>query len=173
MKNIRFVVLATVFCFFATLATAQNTPQKIGHINSAAFLASLPEMVVADSALSKYRREVSAIGEEQAKKFSEKYEKYMADSQAGLLAPNQAKSIEENLVKEQEELKGVAAAIEERTTAKRKELLEPIFEKVNEAVKAVAKENGFELIIDTSTGAMLFAMPSQDITELVKKKLGK
>ncbi|MBC7774905.1 MAG: OmpH family outer membrane protein, partial [Phycisphaerae bacterium] len=38
--------------------------------------------------------------------------------------------------------------------------------------KAVAKENGYAMVFDTSTGAMLFASDSDDLTELVKKKLG-
>ncbi|HXU27839.1 MAG TPA: OmpH family outer membrane protein, partial [Bacteroidia bacterium] len=38
-------------------------------------------------------------------------------------------------------------------------------------VDAVAKENGFKYVLDTSTGIVLFHEPSDDIFALVKKKL--
>ncbi|HNE30253.1 MAG TPA: OmpH family outer membrane protein, partial [Saprospiraceae bacterium] len=61
---------------------------------------------------------------------------------------------------------------QQKVAAKRDELLQPILDKIDAAVKAVAKENGYLMIFDTSSGAMLFAADTEDVTELVKKKLG-
>ncbi len=61
---------------------------------------------------------------------------------------------------------------EQAVSAKRDELLKPILEKVYEAIKAVAKENGFAMIFDTSTGAALYALETEDVTPIVLKKLG-
>lgn len=45
--------------------------------------------------------------------------------------------------------------------------------KATNAIKEVAKENGFTYIFDMSSGAILFASEtSEDILPLVKKKLG-
>lgn len=57
-------------------------------------------------------------------------------------------------------------------TAKREELLKPILTKVDDAIKAVAKESGYAMIFDTSTGAMLFAADTDDVTALMKRNWG-
>ena len=37
-------------------------------------------------------------------------------------------------------------------------------------IEAVAKEKGFDLVIDASTGAVVFAQPAIDITDEVTKR---
>ena len=56
--------------------------------------------------------------------------------------------------------------------ARREDLLKPILTRVEDAVKAVATENSYLMIFDTSSGAFLFAAESDDVSPLVKKKLG-
>jgi outer membrane protein len=56
--------------------------------------------------------------------------------------------------------------------AKREELLKPILTKITDAVKAVAVENKYMMIFDTSSGIMLYADDTEDVTAIVKKKLG-
>ena len=56
---------------------------------------------------------------------------------------------------------------------KRQALLEPILKRVDEAIQAVGKENGYQMIFDTSQiNAILFVKESDDVAALVKKKLG-
>ena len=55
---------------------------------------------------------------------------------------------------------------------KREELYKPILERVNAAMQAVAKENGYLLVFDTSTNVLLYADEALDVTNLVKAKLG-
>nr|HMU05608.1 OmpH family outer membrane protein [Saprospiraceae bacterium] len=55
---------------------------------------------------------------------------------------------------------------------KSEELLKPIQDKVNQAIKDVAAENGFLYIFDSSQGLVLYADPTADASKLVKAKLG-
>ena len=55
---------------------------------------------------------------------------------------------------------------------KRETLLKPILDKVNQAINDVAKEKAFQYIFDTSTGVILYADESVDISKDVKTKLG-
>ena len=55
---------------------------------------------------------------------------------------------------------------------KRNELLQPIYDKVNAAIKSVATENGYTFIFDVGSGAILYAEESADVSALVKAKLG-
>ena len=62
----------------------------------------------------------------------------------------------------------------QKVQSRRQELLEPIFGKAQQAIQDVGKENGFNLIFDTSAvlNAILFTRDSEDVMELVRKKLG-
>ena len=55
---------------------------------------------------------------------------------------------------------------------KRQSKLQPVIDKVNNAIKMVATENQFNYIFDSSAGILLYAQESMDVTSLVKTKLG-
>jgi outer membrane protein len=52
------------------------------------------------------------------------------------------------------------------------QLIAPIQEKALNAIKTVAKANGFSYIFDDASGAMLYKPEGDDVTALVKKQLG-
>ncbi len=55
---------------------------------------------------------------------------------------------------------------------KKEEIYSPVLKQAEEAIKSVAKENGYSYILDTSAGAVLYSQDSDNIAPLVKKKLG-
>jgi len=55
---------------------------------------------------------------------------------------------------------------------KENELTAPIIEKARNAVRDVAKENGYTFIFNSTEGLLLYTEPADDIMALVKKKLG-
>ena len=57
-------------------------------------------------------------------------------------------------------------------TTKRQKLLQPLIDKVNNAIKQVATEGQFTYIFDSSTGILLYAADSMDVTASVRLKLG-
>jgi outer membrane protein len=57
-------------------------------------------------------------------------------------------------------------------SAKDAELSEPLITKAKKAVEDVAKEHGYTYIFNSSDGLVLYAIPSDDVMELVLKKLG-
>ena len=55
------------------------------------------------------------------------------------------------------------------------EVLEPILIKLQDAIEAVGKENGYDYILNAdnfSGGVILYKKPGDDVTALVKAKLG-
>ena len=55
---------------------------------------------------------------------------------------------------------------------KESELTAPVIERARTAVKEIAKENGYTYVFNSSEGLLLYAEPADDVTELVKTKLG-
>ncbi len=62
------------------------------------------------------------------------------------------------------------AAKDEMTVQNRK-LLAPLAKKLEEAVKEIGRDKGFDLVLDRSTPGVLYSTDTLDITELVIKKL--
>lgn len=50
---------------------------------------------------------------------------------------------------------------------KNSELLQPVMEKLTDAIKTVADENNLEMIFDAAAGGMLYAIPGLDYTDHV------
>ncbi|MEC8739656.1 MAG: OmpH family outer membrane protein, partial [Bacteroidota bacterium] len=56
---------------------------------------------------------------------------------------------------------------------KQQEKMTPIFDKLKEAINAVAKEKGYDYVVDTSEGSgIIYSAPKDDIMLAVKQKLG-
>ncbi len=155
----------------AAMQTA-TTAQKIGHINSNALLSKMPEIAKADTAIGIYQQELTRKGEAMAKAFKTKATAYQTEYQAGKLAPLESEKQKNALIKEQQDLQAYGQDAEQKVTILRKQLLQPVLNKVNDAIKAVAKENGMDYILDSGSGTLFFSDASKDVTDAVKKKLG-
>ena len=55
---------------------------------------------------------------------------------------------------------------------KEQEMLEPILAKARKAIQDVATEGNYTYIFDKSIGSILYAKESENVIDLVKKKLG-
>lgn len=151
--------------------SAQNTP-KYGHMNLGNLLELLPETKKADDEIKVFAGKLGATDDSLGRALQAAAANLQKEYDAGNLTPLQAQQSQEQLQKQQEFLQKFEQEAQQKVAAKRDELLKPILSKIDEAIKAVAKENGYSIIFDTSTGAMLFAADTDDVTVLVKKKLG-
>mgnify|MGYP000986639638 FL=1 len=160
--------------FFLTLALLLITilsfgQQKIGYINSEELILSMPEAKKADADISAYAKTFQDQLTTMQKELETKYKAYEAG----------AKSMSEAMLdvkqKELQDLQGriqsTQQSAEEKVAAKRQELLKPITEKADKAIQDVAKEKGYTYILDASTGALVFATPTDNILKDVKNKL--
>lgn len=55
----------------------------------------------------------------------------------------------------------------------RKQLLEPVFEKINAVIHKVGEDGGYDFIFDTVNGNLLYAQDKFDLTDLVIEELKK
>ena len=78
--------------------------------------------------------------------------------------------------KELQDLQARIQAFEEQAQTdlqtKQEELLKPIVDRAKAAIAEVAKENGYSYVFDSGLGVLLYSEESDNIIELVKKKLG-
>jgi outer membrane protein len=160
------------FLFLFLTGTTMLSAQKFGHMNAGNFLESMPEVRLADSLLVLYQDTLANKGKLLYDAFEKDYKAYIEEANKGTLPPIQAQQKEAALQKQNEEIEKYRSEAQRRVDVRRQSLLRPILLKIDTAVKAVGKENNYTFIFDTSNGSMLFALDSEDITPMVKKKLG-
>lgn len=153
----------------ATLATAQ----KYGHLNLGNLVSSLPETKAADTEVSNYSEQLQKRGEEMASKFQADYLQLLKDVQAGTLSPVQQQEREKALQDQQTKIQAFELDAQQKVAAKREEVLKPILDKVEAAIREVAEEQGYTMVFDTSVfNAILHVEEADDLMDEVKAKLG-
>jgi len=160
--------LLVVLCLVpATALNAQNT--KIGYINSQELLAVMPETIKAQEEYTKEAKAVQEQLEIMQVELNNKYENYLKE-EATLSDPIK-RTKQEELQQMQQRIQNFQADVSKTLKKKEADLFQPIMEKAQTAIKEVAKENNFTIILPTE-GILYFADTCVNILPLVKKKLG-
>ncbi len=165
MKNL---ILAAGLLLSAAPAMAQNT--KLGHIDRQKLMLLLPERKDAETKMQAFAKTL----DERLKAMGAEYQAKVADAQAR--AETMTQTEKDMVVREIQELEQRIQAAQEKAqedlTKQEEELLRPMVDKTNTAIKEVADANHFTYIFDTSTGFVLYYDKGEDILPLVKTKLG-
>lgn len=168
MKKIyKLTILAVVALFTAVGVNAQSA--KFGHINSAELLASLPEVKEADKKLQEFATSMESQLKLMTNEYQSKVQAYQ--SQAATMAD----PIKDAKVKEISDLEAriqeFQQTAQESVTKKKEELYSPILKKTEDVIVEMAKEKGYSYVFDTSAGSVIYGQASDDMMEMVKKKL--
>jgi len=169
MKKV-FYSLSLILMFMAS--TQSLSAQKFGYVNSIQLLSELPEITQADDAILAYQQTLVSKGEEMVKAFEVSYESFITDAQSGNLTAIQQQQKEGDLALQQQEIQKYEYEVQNLITQKREEMYAPILEKVRSTIEQVGKEGGYTMIFDSSVGGILTANDSDDVSSMVKSKLG-
>jgi len=173
MKLIRKIAFLA-FAFIVIMGSGNSlSAQKYGHLNYGNLLTYVPEVKSGDTKLETYRNQLVKQGQDRLNKWQKDVEAFQKRAEAGELTGLQMKQTEEKLAKEQQAIAALEQEVIQKVAAKRNEILKPILDKIDDAIKAVGKENGYSMIFDTSIyNFVLSAEDSDDVMPLVKAKLG-
>ncbi len=149
--------------------------QKLAYINSQKILATYKEAQDAQEQLDKINREWEEEARELQTQFQELGEQL--ESQSLLLS-------EERQREKQQELQNLYMKIQQFQAEKwgqsgefykkQDEIMQPVIDKINAAIRKVGEEERFDYIFDTVAGNILYASPNQqDLTDLVLEELEK
>lgn len=155
-----------------SMSPALIDAQKFGYLNSQALMAELPEVKQADATLKALQTQLEKKGQQMVQELETKYKDLQRREQTGEISP---KALEEEArkLKEQEgELGKYEQDVQKQLMTKRQEMLQPLIDKINNAIKQVATEGQYTYIFDSSAGILLYAQESMDVTATVKAKLG-
>lgn len=149
-----------------TYASAQAP--KLGYINSTELLSQMPEARKADSSVQLYAKSFQDQLQTMSKEFEKKYQDYQAQEKTMTDAVKEVK--EKELRDLQARIESTNQSAQEKIQTKKEELLRPVLEKADKAIKDVAKEKAYDYIFDAAS--ILYAKDGDNILPLVKAKLG-
>ena len=151
-------------------AMAQNF--KFGHINSDELIQTMPEYDSATVKLEKFRKELVNALELMSVELNTKNDTYQKESK--LLSDIVKQTKEQELIDMNKRIQDFQTNAQTQLQSKQTEVFQPIYAKVDKAIKEVGKENGFLYVFDVAKGALLYfdEAKSINILPLVKTKLG-
>ena len=144
---------------------------KIGHVDSGAIMEIMPERTKIEQDIQAYAAELQAELQAMYAEYQNKLQDYQANQ--ATLSNLIRQSKEKEIVDLETRINEFQASADMAMQNKQLELLNPLIEKVQNAVNAVGKEKGFTYIFDKAAGAVVFIGDNAvDITADVKAKLG-
>jgi len=145
--------------------------QKFAHINSQELLASMPESDSAQATIESMAIDFEAQLEEMQVELNKKYDVYLTNRDNYTDLIRQTK--ESEIADMNERIQQFQTIAQQELEGQRNNLLRPIIERANNAIKTVAEENGYVYVFDLSLGnPIYFSEESVDILPMVKVKLG-
>jgi outer membrane protein len=165
-------ILTFIIAGILGLAPDSMKAQKFGYLNSQALLAELPEVKQADANLQALQTQLEKKGQQMVQELEGKYKDLQRREQSGEISPKALEDESKKLKEQEGELQKYEQDVQKQLQTKKQEMLQPLIDKVNAAIKQVAQEGQYTYIFDSSAGMLLYAQDSMDVTASVKAKLG-
>ncbi|HZI69432.1 MAG TPA: OmpH family outer membrane protein [Hanamia sp.] len=163
----KFLTLLFISAGIFGFSTTTNA-QKIGYISADEIIQLMPEAATVQNQLDQYQQSLYQNAQEKQQALNDAIQKFLKDSATMSASLKEVKR--GDLQKQQQELATESQRIQDLFAQKRQELSAPIQKKLQDAIEAVAKENGYTYIMPKE--ALIVMPPGNDIGPLVIKKLG-
>ncbi|WP_179339811.1 OmpH family outer membrane protein [Winogradskyella ludwigii] len=165
MKHLKTLLFAAVLFIGATSFTSAQS--KVAHINKQELIKSMPAYAQAQIEIEKMSKTYETEIQGSLKELDKKLKQYDAEAAAQTQEENQRRM---------EEVEGIKQSLTQFQQQAQKDLqekefnlLKPIVEKADAAIKAVAKTQGYQYVVDA---AMLIVADGKDLMLDVKTQLG-
>lgn len=166
----RFKLIALAVLLFAGATSFVNAQAKIAHIDTQALIESMPETKTAQNELERLRKTYEAEIISMDKELQARVTRYEAESTTKTDAEN-AKRVEE-LQAAQGKIGEYRQNASRDLQKKEADLFTPLFEKAKQAIQKVAREKGYQYVMDATPGSGLIVSEGPNLLNDVKKELG-
>ncbi len=159
------LIVAGVMALSFLGAGAQN---KIGYINTDEVIAAMPETEKANKELQEYQELLGKQYDDLQKEANDKSEQFVKDS--ATWSQSKKEFMRDEIVKLIQRVNNFQQEAQEKTKQQAQVKFAPIQQKAMDAIKAVAKKNGYSYVLDINS--VIVGPPGDDLATLVKKELG-
>lgn len=169
MKNVMKILILSVALLVGSTVFAQNL--KFGHINTSELLMAMPEREAAQKELQEYAKKLENQLEIMQVEYNKKVQDYLQNQDTFTAIIKQTK--ERELSELQNRIQEFQLGAQEDLQQKEAQLIQPILQKAENAIKEVASERNLIYVFDVSSRVVLYhSKDSENILPLVKTKLG-
>lgn len=160
-----------LFLFLIGVPAANAQAIRIGYVDTEKVLDNAPGAEEAtkifDEEVETWRGEAEGLKTE-LQTLIEEYE-----NQKLILSPEKKREKEDKITTKKNEYDQKVFEIQNKIQQRSAELSQPILENVYQTIKVVAEREDYDLVFDSSLGAIVYADPSLDITQIVVDELKK
>jgi outer membrane protein len=149
-------------------AAAAQQNLKIGYVDSNKIIEVTPGVAEAKAAYEKQTQDWKGVLETKKNELTALYEDYR--KQAAILSPEKKSEKQQTIAQKEREMQEYFQSKfgpQGEAGAKEKELLRPIYDKINKAIEEVRAAENYSLIFDVQAGAIAAGDSSLDLTEKV------
>ena len=171
-KSVRFV-LAVVCAGIILPSTTLWAQSKVAFFDPQQILGQFKPFQEAQREYGRYEEELNREFTKMQNELQEMKDEY--ERQKLMLYGAKKQEREKALMRKEEELQRLVSEVTDpergKLTKKQQELTQPILAQVNEVVAKVAKDNGYDYVLNTA--ALVYANEDHDLTEKVLEELDK
>ncbi|MDR6300198.1 OmpH family outer membrane protein [Mesonia maritima] len=169
MKQFRTFLIAVSFIVGGiAFANAQNS--KVAHIATQELIESMPGYQSAMSQLEKLQNTYRSDIDDLLKEAQNKNKKYQAEATQKTEEENAERARE--LQATQQKIMQYRQTAQEDLQKKETDLLRPVYEKARTAIQKVARDKGYDYVLDSTTGTGVILADGYNLLPDVKKELG-
>lgn len=152
---------------FASPSLAQA--QKIGYLDSERIIREAPG---AENVRTQMQQEMTKF-EAQAKVLQDSLEKMITDYQqkSVMLSPDEKRKREQEIRQKEAELQQQAGQLQQQALQRQNQLMQPVMQQVEKVISDIRKEEGYALIFDVASRALVSADTTLDLTSKVIARL--
>ncbi len=170
MKKVTKIIAVIALFIGIAISSQAQTPQKIGHVNFNELLQSMPGIDSVRIALQEYQQTLTDQMDQMRVEFENKYLDYQSKSagMSDIIKQNK----EQELAQLQERIDAFQQQAQQELQNKQAAMLQPLINEAKQAVSDVAKELGYNYVLNSIEDVVLYSEPSDDLMPQVKAKLG-
>ncbi len=164
----KFMMTLALVALMAPAALAQAP--KLGHIDRKQLMLMLPERKDAEAKMKAFAAQLEARLKAMGTEYQTKLDE--ANKNAATMTNTEKQVAMEELQELEKRITDAQEKAQEDLAKQEEELLAPMVDKTNAAIRDVAAAGNYTYIFDTSTGMVLYYDKGEDILPAVKAKLG-
>lgn len=144
---------------------------KIGYVDVERILDNIPGKEEVRKILEEESGAWRAQAEEKMAELQKLREDY--ESQKLILSPEKKKAKEDEIAIKEEEFNKLWLELQDKAQKRNAELTQPILDKAEKAINAVAERENYSVIFDSSVAAIVYGIAELDITDSVIEEINR
>lgn len=160
------VILIGMFLFCGIDLINAQTTLKIGHVNVQELVQKHPATDSIQAVIEQEAKDMEEVFAEMLEEQETKLNQFEAENEG--YSDFVRKTKQDELLELSQKIETFNQTAQQQLRQRNINLLQPVYDEVNEAIKSISSENNFTYVLDISSGVVAYLSPdSQDITARV------